>query len=253
MRFQDKIVLITGASSGIGEVAAHAFAREGANVFLVARRLEKGESVASQIRSNGGKASFFQADMKDREQIQAMVQACVDTYGRLDIAVNNAGIEGAAFVPTHEYSVDTWDEVIAINLTGVWLCMRSQIPAMLAGGGGSIVNMSSLAGVKGFGGSSGYAASKFGVEGITKAAALEYAQQNIRVNSVCPAVIQTDMADRVFFSDGTQESRIQTAASHPMNRIGTPDEVVSAVLWLASDDASFVTAESINVDGGSGA
>jgi len=253
MRFQDKIVLITGASSGIGEVAAHAFAGEGARVFLAARREEKGEGVAKSIRSKGGVATFFKADMQDRGQIRAMIQSCVDTYGGLDVALNNAGIEGGAFIQTHEYPVDTWDDVIAINLTGVWLCMRSQIPAMLASGGGSIVNMSSLAGVKGFGGSSAYAASKFGVEGITKAAALEYAQENIRVNSVCPAVIQTAMADRVFFSDGTQESRTQTAASHPMNRIGTPEEVVSAVLWLASDDSSFVTGESINVAGGLGA
>jgi len=253
MRFQNKTVLITGASSGIGEAAAKAFSREGARVFLSARRATQGEAVAEGIRSNGGEATFFQADMADRSQILAMTAACVETYGGIDVAFNNAGIEGAAFTPTHEYPIEAWDDALAVNLTGVWLCMRSQIPQMLKQGGGAIVNTSSLAGVKGFGGSSGYAASKFGVEAITKAAALEYAQNGIRVNSVCPAVIQTEMADRVFFSDGTEESRRLTAASHPMNRIGTPEEVANAVLWLASDEASFVTGEAINVAGGSSA
>ncbi|MDE2996919.1 MAG: SDR family NAD(P)-dependent oxidoreductase [Bacteroidota bacterium] len=171
-RFDNKIVLITGASSGIGEATAYAFAREGARLFLVARRDDKGEAVAANIRERGGTAVFHRADMADRAQIAAMVQACVSHYGGLDVAFNNAGIDGAFNVDTPEHPEDVWDDLLAINLTGVWFCMRHQIPAMLESGGGSIVNMASMAGVKGFPGSSGYAASKFGVVGITKAAAL---------------------------------------------------------------------------------
>ena len=250
--FTNKVVLITGASSGIGEAAAYAFAREGAKLFLVARRIDRGEAVAARIRESGGTAVFHQADMADRKQIGNMVDACVAHYGRLDVAFNNAGIDGAFNVDTPDHPEDVWDDLLAINLTGVWFCMRHQIPAMLASGGGSIVNMASMAGVKGFPGSSGYAASKFGVVGITKAAALEYADRGIRVNAVCPAVIRSEMADRVFGTD--QEDKEAEAASwHPMGRIGEPEEVADAVVWLASDQASFVTAETLKIDGGSGA
>jgi len=251
-RFQNKTVLITGASAGIGEATAYAFAREGANLFLVARRKDKGEAVAETIRKEGGTAVFHRADMADRAQIGAMVEACVAHYGRLDVAFNNAGIDGAFNVDTPDHPEDAWDDLLAVNLTGVWFCMRHQIPAMLASGGGAIVNMASMAGVKGFPGSSGYAASKFGVVGITKAAALEFAERGIRVNAVCPAVIRSDMADRVF---GTDEAAKEEEAGgwHPMNRIGEPEEVADAVLWLASDQASFVTAETVKIDGGLGA
>jgi len=251
MRFQNKTVLITGASAGIGADAARAFAEEGANVFLVARRSAVGESIAQSIRDAGGEATFFQADMANRDDIKNMVEACLQTYGRLDIAFNNAGIEGAFFVDTHEHPEDAWDDLLAVNLTGVWLCMRHEIKAMLKQGGGAIVNMASMAGVKGFAGSSGYAASKFGVVGITKAAALEYASRGIRVNCVCPAVIQTDMAEKIFHQ--TEESRLTTAAAHPIGRIGTAREVTNAVLWLASPEASFVVGEALQIDGGIGA
>lgn len=251
-RFQQKIVLITGASSGIGEAAAYAFAREGAALFLVARRKERGEAVAQRIREQGGTAVFHQADMADRTQIGAMVAACVNHYGGLDVAFNNAGIDGAFNVDTPDHPEEAWDQLLAVNLTGVWFCMRHQIPAMLASGGGAIVNMASMAGVKGFPGSSGYAASKFGVVGITKAAALEYADRGIRINAVCPAVIRSEMAERVFGTDDT-EKEVQAGSWHPMNRIGEPEEVADVVLWLASDQASFVTAETIKIDGGLGA
>ncbi len=251
-RFQQKIVLITGASSGIGEAAAYAFAREGARLFLMARRREQGEAVAQRIREQGGMAVFHQADMADRTQIGAMVKSCVDHYGGLDVAFNNAGIDGAFNVDTPDHPEDAWDQLLAVNLTGVWFCMRHQIPAMLASGGGAIVNMASMAGVKGFPGSSGYAASKFGVVGITKAAALEYADRGIRINAVCPAVIRSEMAERVFGTDDT-EKEMQAGSWHPMNRIGEPEEVADVVLWLASDQASFVTAETIKIDGGLGA
>ncbi len=253
MRFQNKIVLITGASSGIGETAAHAFAREGAHVFLAARRVDRGEAVAESIRAAGGEATFYQADMADRNQIRAMVEACVATYGGLDIAFNNAGTEGATFTPTHEYPEDAWDEQVSVNLTGVWFCMRYQLPVMLDRGAGTIINMSSLAGLKGIAGSSGYAATKYGVVGMTKAAALEYATQGIRVNAVCPAVVESEMADRVFFTDRDEEFKEGIRASHPMNRIGKPEEVANAVLWLASDEATFITGTTLNIDGGAGA
>lgn len=251
-RFDNKIVLITGASSGIGEAAAYAFGREGAKVFLVARRKERGEAVAQRIQNEGGTAVFHQADMADRTQIGAMVAACIAEFGGLDVAFNNAGIDGAFNVNIPDHPEDVWDDLLAINLTGVWFCMRHQIPAMLERGGGAIVNMASMAGVKGFPGSSGYAASKFGVVGITKAAALEYADQGIRVNAVCPAVIRSEMADRVFGTDEA-DNEAQAASWHPIGRIGEPEEVADVVLWLASDDASFVTAETIQIDGGLGA
>lgn len=251
-RFQNKIVLITGASSGIGKATAFAFAREGASLFLVARRKDRGEEVVQQIREQGGTAVFHRADMAERSQIAEMVQACVEHFGRLDIAFNNAGIDGAFNIDTPDHPEDVWDDLLAINLTGVWFCMRHQIPAMLEGGGGAIVNMASMAGVKGFAGSSGYAASKFGVVGITKAAALEYAQRGIRVNAVCPAVVRSEMADRVFGTDEAEKER-EAGGWHPMGRIGEPEEVADVVLWLASDQASFVTAETIKVDGGLGA
>jgi NAD(P)-dependent dehydrogenase (short-subunit alcohol dehydrogenase family) len=251
-RFQDKIVLITGASSGIGEAAAYAFAREGAQLFLVARRSDRGEAVVEKIRAAGGTAVFHQADMADRKQIAGMVAACVARFGGLDVAFNNAGVDGAFNTDTPDYPEEAWDDLLAVNLTGVWFCMRHQIPAMLARGGGSIVNMASMAGVKGFPGSSGYAASKYGVVGITKAAALEYATRGIRVNAVCPAIIRSEMADRVFGTD-QPDREAQAGSWHPMGRIGEPEEVADVVLWLASDQASFVTAEAVQIDGGYGA
>ena len=190
--------------------------------------------------------------MADRAQIADMVASCVAHFGGLDVAFNNAGIDGAFNTDTPDYPEEAWDDLLAINLTGVWMCMRHQIPAMLSRGGGAIVNMASMAGVKGFPGSSGYAASKFGVVGITKAAALEYATRGIRVNAVCPAIIRSEMADRVFGTDDP-ESEAKAGSWHPMGRIGEPEEVADVVLWLASDQASFVTAEAIQIDGGAGA
>lgn len=251
MRFKDRVVLITGASSGIGAETARAFARDGASVFLVARRTDRGEAVAAGIRESGGEATFYGADMADPGQIAAMVKACVKTYGRLDIAFNNAGISGDFYVETHLHSEKAWDDLLAINLTGVWYCMRHEIPQILKSGGGAVINMASMAGLKGFAGSSGYAASKFGVIGITKAAALEYAPRGVRINCVCPAIIRSEMADEIFLQ--TEESRAQADQAHPIGRIGEPEEVASVVTWLASDDASFVLGEAIQIDGGLGA
>lgn len=185
--------------------------------------------------------------MRRREEISAMVAACVQTFGGVDIAVNNAGIEGQSAVDTADYSEEVWDEVLAVNLTGVWLCMRAELPHLCASRG-TIINMSSIAGLKGFPGASAYAASKFGVIGISKAAALEYAERGVRVNALCPGAIATDMAQRIFLHDElVADSLVQ---SYPMKRLGSVQEVVDAVLWLASPHSSFATGLALPLDGG---
>jgi NAD(P)-dependent dehydrogenase (short-subunit alcohol dehydrogenase family) len=247
-RFEGKVALITGGSSGIGRAAALAFAREGARVVVAARRSEPGEETAQLIREAGGEGVFFRTDVSRRTQIEALVEQTLATYGRLDLAFNNAGIEGTPFVPTADYAEETWDEVIAINLKGVWLCMKFEIPPMLQQGGGVIVNMSSVAGLVGGHIGAAYYASKHGVIGLTRAAALEYAGQGVRVNAVAPAVIRTPMADRFLLRDAESEAR--SAAAHPLGRVGTPEEVAGAVVWLCSDAAAFITGHALPIDGG---
>jgi len=248
LNFEDKVVLITGGSSGIGRETAVAFAQEGAKVVVAARRVKEGNEVVEMVKAVGGEAVFIQTDVSKTADVVAMVEHCITTYCRLDFAFNNAGIEGSAHVNTIDYDEQVWNQVIDINLKGVWLCMKYQLPHMLANGGGSIVNMSSVAGLKG--GTLGipYYASKHGVIGATKAAAKEYAAQGIRVNAVCPAIIKTAMAGRAFGED--EESYKESGSWHPMGRVGTPAEVASAVLWLCSDGAGFVTGHSLAIDGG---
>ena len=246
--FESKVALVTGGSSGIGRATAFAFAKARANVVVAARRVSEGEETVDLIRQAGGEAQFVQADVSVREDVERLVEYCVQTCGGLDYACNNAGIEGTPYVPTVEYDEDVWDRVMAVNLKGVWLCMKYQIPEMLKRGGGAIVNMSSVAGLKGGGIGSAYYASKHGVIGLTKAAAYEYAAEGIRINAVCPAVINTDMAERAFFHDKEMTERI--IAKHPIGRVGTSEEVASAVVWLCSDGASFVTGHALPVDGG---
>lgn len=245
LNFQNKVALITGGSSGIGRATAVAFAQEGAEVVVAARRIKEGMETVEMVHAIGGNASFIQTDVSKTTDVIAMVDHCVATYGGLDFAFNNAGIEGSTFVPTADYDEQIWDQVININLKGVWLCMKYQIPHMLARSGGAIVNMSSIAGLKGGGFGSAYIVSKHGVVGATKAAASEYASQGIRVNVVCPAIIRTPMAERAF----SQDEEIQ-GSWHPMGRVGTPDEVASAVLWLCSEGAGFVTGHALSIDGG---
>ena len=248
-RFGSKVVLVTGGTSGLGRDAALAFAREGANVMISGRRPEPGAETVTMIRDQGGDASFVQADVSNPADAEAMVRACIETWGRLDIAFNNAGIDGAAMVPTADYDPAVWDQVIGINLTGVFLSMKYEIPALLESGGGAIVNNSAVAGFKAskvVG--SAYIASKHGVNGLTKNAALEYADKGIRINAVCPAMIRTPMSDRTLLKDKALEQR--AVSLHPIGRIGMPAEVTALVLWLCSDEASFVTGTTIPVDGG---
>ncbi len=248
-QFEGKVSLVTGGSSGIGRASALAFAKEGAKVVVAARRAAESEETVRMIREAGGEAIFAQADVSRASEVQAVVNKTIKTFGRLDFAFNNAGIEGTPFVPAAEYLEETWDRVIDINLKGMWLCMKYAIPEMLKQKGGAIVNMSSVAGLTGSNIIGvAYHASKHGVIGLTKAAAIEYARHGIRINAVCPAVIRTPMGERAFSHDPEIEARVTSL--HPMGRIGTPEEVASAVVWLCSDAASFITGHALPVDGG---
>ena len=246
-RFQDKVVLISGTSSGIGKKAALTFAEQGAKIILSSRNVGLNEELVQEIKNKGGEALYIQADYTNSSAIQKVIQEGVKHFGGLDIAVNNAGIEGTPNVKTADYKESVWDDVIAVNLKGVWLSMKHQIPEMQKRGKGAIINVSSLAGLKGGGAGIGYHASKFGVVGMTKATALEYAKENIRVNAVCPAVIETPMADRAF---DTEKKLNFAVAMHPVGRFGTTKEVVDAICWLASEEASFVTGTALAIDGG---
>lgn len=245
--FDGTVAIVTGAAKGIGEATALAFAARGAAVVVADTDEERGESVAAAIRADGGASLFVATDVADAAAVEAMVDRTVAEFGRLDHAFNNAGIEGdpAALA---ECPRANWDRTIAINLTGVFNCMQSEIPRMSGSGGGSIVNCSSIAGLVGFPDRPAYVASKHGVVGITRGAALELAPGGIRVNAVCPGVIETEMIQRA--SREQPELMEATVAAHPLGRIGTPAEIAGTVVWLCSDDAGFVTGQAIAVDGG---
>ena len=245
-RFDGKVALVTGASSGIGKATALAFAREGARV-VVADIQSCGASTVKEIEESGGTALFVQMDVSNPEEVAAMVQTAVTAYGGLDIAFNNAGIEGTP-APTADCTPENWDRTIAVNLTGAWFCMKEELEQMLRQHHGVIVNCASVAGLVGFRGSPAYVASKHGLVGLTKTAALEYATDGIRVNAICPGVIDTPMIER--FTGGNPELEAQLNAAEPMGRMGHPEEIADAVLWLCSDGASFTTGQAIAVDGG---
>jgi NAD(P)-dependent dehydrogenase (short-subunit alcohol dehydrogenase family) len=242
-----KVALVTGAGSGIGRASAIAFARAGAKVVVADVTVAAGEETVALARAQNTDALFVRADVSQRADVEQMVRAAVEMYGRLDFAHNNAGVSGPQ-APLADYSEETWDRVIAINLKGVWLCMKYELQQMVRQGGGAIVNTSSVAGLKGSQGVSAYVASKHGIVGLTRAAALEYARSNIRINAVAPGTIHTAMIDR--FTGGDDRLLQQFAESEPIGRLGTPEEVAEAVVWLCSDNSSFVTGTVLSVDGG---
>jgi NAD(P)-dependent dehydrogenase (short-subunit alcohol dehydrogenase family) len=243
---EGKVALITGAGSGIGRATARVFAREGARVVVADVNVEGGRETVDLIEQDGGDASFVRADMTSTTDVQSMIRRTVETYGRLDCAFNNAGI-GSSGRPLHQESEETWDQVIAVNLKGVWMCMKQEIVQMLEQGGGAIVNTASVAGLVGLRGSSAYVAAKHGVVGLTRTAALELAQQNIRVNCVCPGLINTPLVARVIAGNPGREAML--LASEPVGRYAEPREIGEAVVWLCSDAASFVTGHPMVVDG----
>jgi len=249
--FDNKVALVTGGASGIGRSTAIAFAREGAKVVVTDIHIEAGEATVRMIEEAGGEARFVKADVSEADEVEAMVTRTVEMYGRLDCAFNNAGIEGqSAMASLTDCTIAEWDRVMGINLKGVWLCMKYEIPHMLSQGGGSIVNTASVAGLGGgtWVGTTAYVASKHGVIGLTKAAALAYAKSGIRVNAVCPGVVRTPLVERHLKANPRLEALL--VANEPIGRMAQPEEVAEAVVWLCSDAASFVTGHPMVVDGG---
>ena len=245
--FAGKVAFITGAANGIGRAAALAFAREGASVVVADVSEQGNQETARMIEEAGGRTLAVRCDVARAEDVKAALDKTIETFGRLDFAFNNAGVE-QPIKATAELTDEEWDRIVEINLRGVFLCMKYEIPLMLKQGGGAIVNTSSGAGVKGFAGQAAYCAAKYGVVGLTKAAALDYAKANIRVNAVCPGIIETPMMDR--FSGGTPEGRARVIAQEPVGRMGKPEEIAAAVVWLCSDAAAFVVGHAMVIDGG---
>jgi NAD(P)-dependent dehydrogenase (short-subunit alcohol dehydrogenase family) len=243
--FDHKVALVTGGSFGIGKATAVTFAKQGAKV-VIADWIEDKDTLR-EIKDQGGTAVFVKCDVSKNNEVAELIAQTIKTYGRLDYAVNNAGIEGANAV-THECTEENWDKTLGINLKGVWLCMKYEIPLMLKQGKGAIVNVASVAGLIGFPGLPAYVASKHAIIGLTKTAALENAKQNIRINAVCPGAIKTAMIDRITGKDKIVEKQFEDM--EPIGRMGNPDEVAHAIVWLCSDAASFVTGNAMTVDGG---
>jgi NAD(P)-dependent dehydrogenase (short-subunit alcohol dehydrogenase family) len=245
---RDRVVLVTGAASGIGKATAQLFAEMGARVVASDVDVDRGAAAIADLSEAGHDAVFVPADIADDHAVAALVRSATQTYGRLDCAANCAGV-GGGHATTHEYPDDRWDQVVAINLRGTWVAMRREIEVMVSQGtGGAIVNVSSTLGVRGSAFASPYSASKHGVLGLTRTAAIEYAAAGIRVNAVCPGAIDTPMIDETFERfPGFRENLLGFV---PIGRLGRPAEVVSAIVWLSSDAASFITGEALAVEGG---
>lgn len=246
---ENKVALVTGGTSGIGKAAALALAQAGARVVVSGRREEEGRAVELAIKKAGGQALFVRADVSKEADVKALVDKTVATFGRLDVAFNNAGIEGQMGLTTDTQTEENFDSIFNINVKGILFSMKHEALAMLRNGGGSIINTSSIAGQAGFAGGGVYVASKHAVNGLSKSAALEFARKGIRVNTVSPGTIQTEMIDRMM-GEGQTDIRKSWEDLHPIGRFGTVDEVAAAVLWLASPASSFVTGTDIAVDGG---
>ncbi len=244
---EGKVAFLTGAASGIGRATALTFAREGVKTVVADIDQNGNQETARMIEDLGGQALAVRCDVTRGEDVQAALNQTIEAFGHLDYAFNNAGAEQQP-KPTADITEEEWDRIITINLRGVFLCMKYEIPLMLQHGGGSIVNTSSGAGIKVFGRGAAYAAAKHGVVGLTKDAALDYAATGIRINAICPGIIDTEMMDR--FTGDTAEGRDRVIAQEPIGRMGKPDEIAAAVLWLSSDAASFVTGHALVADGG---
>ncbi|MEM1156473.1 MAG: glucose 1-dehydrogenase [Pseudomonadota bacterium] len=243
---QDKVAVVTGAGAGIGEAAALAMAREGATLVLADVNPDTGEQTLVKIREQGGEATFIPTDVSQPEQVARLIETAVSVYGGLDCAFNNAGIDGA-LAPLDEVDIDEFDATLAVNLRGVFLCMKYQIPVMEQTGGGSIVNMSSVMGMVGSPKIGAYCAAKFGVLGLTKSAALDCALRGVRINAVCPGAVETQMVSQIM--DTTPDVLADVIAAVPMKRMASPLEVAETVIWLCSDRASFVTGAALPIDG----
>ena len=244
---EGKVGLVTGGTSGIGRDTALLFAKSGAKVVVAGRREQEGNETVELIRAAGGASLFVKADVSKASEVESLIQKTVERFGRLDIAFNNAGVEGV-WVPIINQSEEAWDQTININLKGVWLCLKYEIRQMLKQGrGGAIVNMASVTGMVGAAGAAAYSASKHGVMGLTKSAALETARTKIRINAVCPAVVETAMGERLFSAPAVHK---YVLSCHPIGRFGKTTEIAEAVVWMCSERASFMTGQSLVLDGG---